>query len=176
MKNILLIFSLFLAFNGSTHEYFFAFAEVEYDEINNRVEATLTVSTHDFEFYLQQKGIIQGDLNKNKSDSLKMQLIEKEILKHFQLKHFFAVGENTTSYTQKMSELKLDGFETNLTGTTEFYMSSEVYLPLNTIEVTFDILMDQHPNQQNKLYLITRDEKSTIDFLPSKKTQLIELN
>jgi hypothetical protein len=36
--------------------------------------------------------------------------------------------------------------------------------------------MDQYPNQQNKLHLLTRNEKRTIDFLSSKKTQLIELN
>ena len=115
MRIILFILSLSFMNSVSAHEFYFAFAEVEYDEMNSRIEATLTVSTHDFELYLQQKGIIQGDLNKNKSDSLKMQLIEDEIVKHFNLKKF-----QSTLNRSSLSEMRLDGFETNLTGTVEF--------------------------------------------------------
>lgn len=171
MKKILVFLSLFFTFFGSAHEYYFAFAEVEYDEMNGRIEVTLTVSKHDFEYYLQQKRIIQGDLNKNKSDSLKFQLIEDEIIKHFSLKEF-----QSTLNKSSLSEMRLDGFETNLTGTVEFYLSLDVYQPLETIEIVFDVLMDQHPNQQNKLYFITRDKKRTFDFLNSKKVQIVELN
>lgn len=174
MKTLLFIFALLFATSSYAHEYFFAFAEVEYDEMNGRVEATITVSTHDFEFYLQQEGIIQGDLNKNKSDSVKMLLIENEIIRHFDIKENYT--DEDQELKKKLSKMKLEGFETNLNGTVEFYLSSQVYEPLKTIEFTFDILMDQYPNQQNKLYLITRNEKRTIDFLSSKKTQLIELN
>ena len=174
MKTLLFILSLLFANISAAHEYYFAFAEVEYDEMNGRIEATLTVSTHDFEFYLQQKGITQGDLNKTKSDSLKMQLIEAEIIKHFNI---IAIGSSEVKSTnESLSKMKLEGFETNLTGTVEFYLSIEVYQPLKTIEFTFDVLMDQHSNQQNKLYFITRDKKRTIDFLPSKQIQLIDIN
>jgi hypothetical protein len=174
MKTLLFILSLLFANISAAHEYYFAFAEVEYDEINSRIEATLTVSTHDFEFYLQQKGIIQGDLNKSKSDSLKMQLIEAEILKHFKID---PIGSSEVKATNEvLSAMKLEGFETNLTGTVEFYLSLEIHQPLKTIEFTFDVLMDQHSNQQNKLYFITRDKKRTIDFLPFKQIQLIDIN
>jgi len=176
MKTLLFIFSLLCANISTAHEFYFAFAEVEYDEMNSRIEATLTVSTHDFEFYLQQKGIIQGDLNKNKSDSLKMQLIEEEIIKHFILIEGINTDYSNKNQKRTLGQLRLDGFETNLTGTAEFYLSIDVYQPLKSIKITFDLLMDQYPNQQNKLYLITRNEKRTIDFLSSKKTQLIELN
>ena len=176
MRILLFILTLLFATSSYAHEYFFAFAEVEYDEMNSRIEATLTVSTHDFEFYLQQKGIIQGDLNKNKSDSLKMQLIEEEIIKHFSLIEGINTDYSNKNQKRTLGKLRLDGFETNLKGTVEFYLSIDVYQPLKSIEITFDLLMDQYPNQQNKLYLITRNEKRTIDFLSSKKTQLIELN
>jgi hypothetical protein len=176
MRIILFILSLSFVNSISAHEFYFAFAEVEYDEMNSRIEATLTVSTHDFEFYLQQKGIIQGDLNKNKSDSLKIQLIEEEIIKHFNLTEGINIDYSNKNQKPYLGQLRLDGFETNLTGTVEFYLSIDVYQPLKSIEITFDLLMDQYPNQQNKLHLLTRNEKRTIDFLSSKKTQLIELN
>jgi len=176
MRIILFILSLSFANISFAHEFYFAFAEVEYDEMTNRIEATLTVSTHDFEYYLQQKGIIQGDLNKSKSDSLKMQLIEEEIIKHFNLSEGINVDYNNKNQKPYLDQLKLDGFETNLTGTVEFYLSMNVYQPLKSIVITFDILMEQYPNQQNKLYFITRDKKRTIDFLNSKKVQIVELN
>ncbi len=174
MRILLFILTLLFATSSYAHEYFFAFAEVEYDEMNGRIEATITVSTHDFEFYLQQEGIIQGDLNKNKSDSVKMLLIENEIIRHFDIKESYT--DEDQELKKKLSKMKLEGFETNLNGTVEFYLSSQVYEPLKTIEFTFDILMDQYPKQQNKINFITRDKKQTIDFLQSNKTQFIDIN
>lgn len=174
MKKALFVIFMMLQSCVYAHDYFFAFAEVEYDELNGRIEATLSLTAHDFERYLQKKQIIQGDLTSCLNDSVKMLELENEINKHFSF-NSSPLEENSIMDGEALFYFKLEGFETQLTGIVQFYLSCPLKQPLESIEVTFDVLMDQYPEQQNKLTLINRGQKRTYVFLQSKRTQIIGL-
>lgn len=174
MRNAFFIFFVILNSCAFAHDYFFAFAEVEYDELNGRLEASVTVTTHDFERYLQKKEILQGEINSCIGDSVKLQVLENELNKYFYL-NLNPLSENTILEGVESFHFELEGFETQLTGTVQFYLSSELKRPLESFEVTFDLLMDEYPEQQNKLTFINRGQKRTYVFLQAKRTQIIDL-
>jgi hypothetical protein len=174
MRKALFIFFVILNSWTFAHDYFFAFAEVEYDEMNGRIEATVTMTTHDFERYLQKNQIIKQELASCLGDSLKMQSIEKELNKHFYF-DLSPLSENSIMDGDESFHFKLDGFETQLTGIVQFYLSTNINRPLESFEVVFDVLMDDHVEQQNKLTVINRGKKQTYVFLPTKRSQIIDL-
>lgn len=171
MRKVLFITFLLLSLNSFSHDYFFAFAEIEYDEMNGRIEASVSMTTHDFERLLQKQGIIQKDLNSCKNDTIKMQQIKDVIAAHF----FIKVAYSLENSQKENINWKLEGFETQLTGIVHFYLSADLQSPLETIEATFDLMMDNYPEQQNKLTFIYRNRKNTYIFLPTKQTQIIDL-
>ena len=147
------------------HEYFFAFAEMEYNEVSQRMETTVTLTTHDLEKMFEMKlgEIIR--LDTHQKDSATTRLVNDYILEHFQLK--------TSS---QIVEFHMIGFETALNGTTNFYFESEPIELTNTFSIQFDVLMDQYPQQQNKITLIYRDKSYTYDFLSNQRTAIIKLD
>jgi len=60
-------------------------------------------------------------------------------------------------------------------GNIEFYFESESISPPSQIEVRFDLLMDDYPEQQNKLIYLNQDIKKSYGFLRNTKTHLIKL-
>lgn len=174
MRKALFIFFVILSSWSYAHDYFFAFAEVEYDELNGRIEATVTMTTHDFERYLQKNQIIQHDLATCLNDTVKMQSIENELNKHFYF-DLSPLSENSILDGYESFHFELDGFETQLTGIVQFYLSTDLNRPLENFIVVFDVLMDDYAQQQNKLTFINRGKKQTYVFLPTKRSQIIDL-
>ncbi len=166
MRCIVLICLLLFTSKGWAHEYFFAFAELEYKKSNGIIEATLIVTTHDFEYYLHQQGWSAKDLSSSQNDSLSTLFIEEKINKHFHI---------STDIHESLN-MQLIGYETKLIGTTQFYLTAQVE-PIQKIDFKFDLLMDVFPEQQNKLNFIHKeiDTKTTLEFLPSRKIQSIDL-
>jgi len=162
MKHILLVFSFFLISFSHAHDYFFAFAEVEYDEYNARVEATIVMTTHDFEAYLIKKNIISKELSFYKNDSIILKQVENEILQHFSL-NSLSVGK-----------LTMEGFETQLTGMIQIYLTAPILSPSEGLDIQFDLLMDDFKEQQNKLTFIYRDQKTSYVYLQNKRSQHID--
>lgn len=171
MRLFLLVAISFISSFSFGHEYFFAFAEVEYNEMDRKLEATLTLTTHDLERYLQERNVIQKDLKSALEDSLSLISIERELNQHFKLD--FA-KENSIMDGVELLKFDLEGFDTHLTGTIQLYLSMRINQELQNMVITFDLLMDEYPEQQNKLTFIYRDQKKTYLFLPSKRTQPIE--
>lgn len=147
------------------HDYFFAFAELEYNEVTQRVEATVMVTTHDLEkmFEMNENQIIRIDAQQK--DSATTKLVNNYILEHFQLKT-----------AQQTCQFQLIGFETALNGITNFYYESDPIELISPFSIQFDILMDQYPQQQNKITLIYRDKSYTNDFLSNQRTATIKLD
>jgi hypothetical protein len=166
MRFICSICVVLSTFYCSAHDYYFAFAEVEYKPQNGILEVTLVVTTHDFEQYLLSEGYEGHDLNAARGDSLLSNFIEQKINKHFQI---------STDIHESVS-LQLVGIENQLIGTTQFYLSAQVE-PIQIIDFKFDLLMDYFPQQQNKIKFIykLRDLNTTLEFLPSRKEQIIDL-
>lgn len=164
MRNALFIFFIFISSMTFAHDYYFAFAEVEYDEMNGELQATLIVSTHDMENMLRKKGIIERDLSSYSNDTTALRNIQNEILKGFSIQ----IGTKTLFLT-------LEGMEVQLTGLTNFYFSANEIPPLETLSVKFDLLMNVFAEQQNKLTFIYRNTKNTYVFLSNRKEQELTL-
>ena len=158
---------LFLTtFNCAAHDFFYSFAEVEYKRSSGVIETTLIVTTHDFEQYLRKLGWSQKDLASAKTDSISLTFIEKEINNHLML----------SSDLHEAIHMKLIGYENQLIGTTQFYLTTQIE-PIQMLDFKFDLLMDLYPQQQNKINFTMRetDLKTTLEFLPSSKIQRIDL-
>ena len=62
-----------------------------------------------------------------------------------------------------------------MNGLTRFYFSTEKLSNPKEILIEYDLFMDKHPEQQNKLTLIQRKKKETFEFLIQQKTKLITI-
>jgi hypothetical protein len=150
-----------------SHNAYFSFTELAYNEINGRFEASISVTTHDLEKALQQRGIIRKGLEYYQNDTLTLNKVYAEILNHFQID--FSKNPNFHS------TLKIDGFEIMKTGLVYFYASMEVPEHVDSFQVTYDLLMDEYAEQQNKLTFIQQENKSTYIFTVEKPNTFIEI-
>jgi hypothetical protein len=175
MKKIILFFFLLVISAGlRAHPSFFGFAELEYNEMHGQFEATISVTSHDFEQYLQKKQIIKGELSKALKDSSILEFISNELNSHFFV-DLDPFGQNSTMDGVEFIRFALDGYEEERTGTIRFYL----HAPLNhsvsgTFGITFNLLMDEFPEQQNKLTFKFREKKTTFVFLQTNQKQIID--
>ncbi|MBI1836862.1 MAG: hypothetical protein HYR91_06310 [Flavobacteriia bacterium] len=160
--SILLLFSLN---QGFAHEYYFAFAEAQFNHTTQKIELSVTVSTHDIEHWLQDNGIKIKELENHYEDSLIVNEISTQLLHGI---HF--------SILEKNINFKIIGFQVNKNGLTDFFFISEEVKVNNEIKVTFDLLMDKYKGQQNKLTFIYNSRKMTFPFLPTQREQIIHLD
>lgn len=164
-SKILLIFLLTLfGFEAKAHEYYFAFAEMEYKEQEQKIELTLIFSSHDLQTVWLRENIISkgfhGLQNTAQSIYQDMDRMEVELRKEFQI-----------SNEGKHIELKLDGFHLTENGMVEFYLSAEKVVLENEFEVHFSTLMKEFPQQQNKITYRNKANKQTAVFLQQQQTQ-----
>lgn len=176
-KNILLLFVLFVSCFSYAHKYYFAFAELEYNEMNKSLEATIIASAHDLESVLKENDVISKSL-----DSAKKNKKEYYAINDFLNKNFCVHTADSISLLALDSalppqlEFVMDGFEVLLNGDVQFYLSATIAKPTKQFYVKFDFLMDKFPEQQNKLTFRYRDKKFTYNFLTTTRIQLIKLN
>lgn len=152
------------------HEYFFAFAEVEYSEKLARFEATLTLTAHDFEAYLLKEKVIENSLDEAFTDKNQFSSIEKIINSHF-----FFYSEATDKQASWVSSFKIDGYQLLLNGNMEIYLSCDLIKHSNSMNVQFNLLMDFFTDQQNKITFIQKRKKTTLNFTATNQNQPIEL-
>lgn len=160
LKKFSLVLFLFVLGNFTyAHNYYFSFAEVEYNDFCGCFETSITVTTHDFEQMLRKNNLLNKDLETSLKDTKFKQNIETFINEGFQI-----------TLENKNVELHLEGNEIALNGLTTFYLSSK---PINlTTEILFryHLLMTEFPDQQNKLTFIFRGEKTTMNFIANQFT------
>lgn len=165
MKNILIIVLFFtLSFNAHTHEYYFAFSEVEYNSTNKCLEITLNVSTHDIEHWINEKGLKIKELENHYSDSLMRIKISNLIL----------IGFNVSNNHSDI-KLNLIDYEVKKNGITSFYFTSPKFEIISPLIIRFDLLMDKITQQQNKLTFIKKDKKETYIYSTAKRENNIEI-
>ncbi len=165
MKSFLFLFFLLLTtLNANAHEYFFGFAELSYNGADAKYEGTLILSTHDLEEWLKKRGVTVTELEFQQFDEVFFTQMEIELFKGFKL-------------SQNGREMKLYGlgFETDDTGTTQIYFQSERTTKAKNLDVTFNILMDLYPKQQNKLTYRDADFSVTTIFLFNKTASSISI-
>ena len=161
---IFLSFLTVFSLKSYSHDYYFAFAEMEINEKSNKLELTLIINNHDVEHWLKNtKFNLLDTENKTLNDSLQV-ILSNKILSGF-------------SVQQSTIQLKLDfkGILVKKDGNIEFYFESETIRNTDEVKVTFDLLMNEYEQQQNKLIYIKDLNRKTFEFLPSKTSYLVKL-
>ena len=161
MRTVILIMMCLSLSYVSAHQYFFSFAEIEYNDVSERFEATITATTHDIEKSLSLE--LNTTILLDDSDKFKKE-VENYLGKHFQI----IMGD-------VKSQFSMIGHEISMNGTVNFYLESEPIKYKPVIAITFDLLMKDYPEQQNKITFYHRDRSYTRPFLDSKRTQTIIL-
>lgn len=163
MKAGILILTIFLCTsNALAHNYFFGFAEVEYNDFSQKFEATITLTAHDLEKAFKSQGKNAGDLevlNEKQSE-----IVEEYINKHFTI----TSGGNKCHFS-------LIGSETDLTGLLHLYFESSTFEITNSIDIHFSVLMEEYEEQQNKVTLYYRNQTYTMSFLQTERNQSITI-
>jgi hypothetical protein len=176
-KNFILVFFLFVSSFTFAHTYYFAFAEVEYNEMNKSLEATIIASAHDVESVLRENDVISKSLDYAKKNKKEYYAINDFINKNFSV---YAADSLSflvlDSSLPPQIEFVMDGFEVLLNGDVQFYLSAKIQNPINQLYVKFDFLMEKFPEQQNKLTFRFRDKKFTNNYLTTTRIQLIKLD
>jgi hypothetical protein len=163
----LLFFVLFFVCYSKTfaHSYFFAFAEVEYNVMQEKLEGTLIFTRHDLEEALIKKGIISSTFEKLQHDSLSISAIGNTLFNDFK---FFS----------NQIPIKLSALDFSLTknGLIEIYFKSEKVKLSQNFELQFNSLMDIYPKQQNKITFIQNSEKRTYVFMNNESRRKITIS
>lgn len=160
---VILLSWFLLPSNTYAHNYYFAFAEIEFNEKTSRLEISLESAGHDVETALQDAGVLIQELTDHLTDTVMMRQIEKVINQQFQI-----------SSAQKC-ELHLIGFEVKPNGLTYFYLESTPITLTNELTIQFDWLMASFPEQQNKVTLRYKQQKYTAVFMPRRNRETIQL-
>jgi hypothetical protein len=183
------VFFLLLVFGSSyskswAHEFYFAYAELAYNEMNQRFEGTLIFTTHDLERALDPKGSRLGKLELSDESSPIRGELEAYINQHLSIQYGCAIDSNSFD-AMCNTQFILEGISPALNGTIECYISAPaklIYLPTQLglsystiLMVQFDALFETFSGQQNKLTLIYRNQKETLNFIPGKAAQNIPL-
>ena len=163
-KKSILFFSILFTLNLCAHPFYFSYTEIEYNDFCNCFEGFISLSSHDFEELLNEEKNTKTSISKAMNDSL----LKKEISEILNSGLSFSEG-------RKEIRIQLEGFETEMNGLTRFYFSTEKLSNPKEILVEYDLFMDKHPEQQNKLTLIQRNKKETFEFLIQQKTKLITI-
>jgi hypothetical protein len=186
MRKILvfLLFALVLQNKAWSHEFYFAYAEVAYNELEQRFEGTIVFTTHDLEKALDPRGSLIGKLEQSDESSPIRTQLEKYINQHLLISYGCALDSNAFD-AFCTTQFSLEGISPQLNGTIECFVSAPVtliYLPAsfglpytNILNIHFDALFDTFSGQQNKLTFIYRNQKETLNFIPGKEDQTIPL-
>lgn len=162
------ILSIWMAFAFATsafaHEYYFAYAELNYNELQKRIEGTLIFSTHDLERAIDPKGTLIGKFEKLDESSDELPLIEAYINAHLQITFGCALDSNAADVVC-ISKFSLEGVVTRPDGSIECYISTFANAIYNPVQIKFNALMERFTAQQNKLTFCYRNQKQTLLFI-----------
>lgn len=156
MQRFALILLLILGISGKAgaHDYYFAFAEVEFNALTNKIEATLIVTEHDFIEALSDSSHPFTDANSILQDSLGLIRVISYINEHFNFKQ----GEQQSTFN-------LEGFDSMLNGQLNIYLSSDFTVTNEPISIAFNLLMETYSGQQNKITAYYKGNTQTLTFI-----------
>lgn len=163
MRNFYIFMSLFISGFAFSHDYYFSFAEIQYNKETTCLEISIKVSSHDLDNYFRKKVVDINIEKARKIDSLSSK-INQLILNGFVIK------QEGSSISQR-----IEGYENTLDGFTYFYLISEPIQQGIPIQLKYDLFMDLFPEQQQKVTLIG-DTISSYQFMLFQREQTINLN
>jgi hypothetical protein len=163
LKCIICILLVVSGLQLSAHEFYFSFAEMQYNAQSKRYEVSIRATGHDVEDFLKSKGEDLPSLEGCIGNPIAENVLERFITQYFKV----LVHDKALNFT-------LIGLEVNIKDEVIFYLKSNALEKPDAIEVTYDLLMDYFPDQQNKLTLFTEKGKAYLGFLPSRRTRIYE--
>ncbi len=156
------------------HQYFFASVEIDYNEVGQKLEGSLVVTSHDLEYTLMKDYGLKTKLEKLNPSSDETNIIENYLNKFLLLHYGCSLDSNTVdAYCETIWEI--ESFQVLTNGTIELYFSSAIKQIHQQIQVTCRILMDAFPEQQNKVSFIYRGSKETLSFTKYRYQQSFAL-
>lgn len=165
LKFTFLILLLFQLFTSYAHKYYFGFAELEYNQMQEKFEGTLIFTAHDLEEYLIKSKFIDQKFHQLSHSKSTNEIFDKALFQDFEIFH----------QTTKIQLNCLDFFLTK-NGLIEVYFSSERIIIKEEIKIHFSSLMNYFPEQQNKITFILNSNKSSISFLPNEGLKTLKLD
>jgi len=163
-KFFIIFLFLPLSINVLAHDFYFSFAELQYNQKEQKIEVSISVTGHDFEKYLTEKEVGLPQLEDCKGQPMDMIILEDEINNGFQL-----------SQGDDKIQLHLLGMNVKDDGEVVFFLSSSTLEKPKEIEVRFDLLMNFYIKQQNKLTLFKPNGKEYFSFLSTRPKRTIKL-
>lgn len=161
---VFLIFSITQSISWA-HPFYFAFAEMEYNTTNQRIEISIEATAHDVSESLADNGILVSDWKQQQSDTSFLN----------QLNPFFTANLLLVNEGQPIA-CNLLGYEIKPTGQIYFFLQSEQVVLKNTITITFPLLMETFEEQQNKLLFSYNNTKYNAVFLQQSKTTTLQFS
>jgi hypothetical protein len=163
MSKVLFFAALFFSNISFSHDFFFGFAELRYNEQDSIYELIMSSDAHDVEDALNNDGIEIKELEDHYDDE------EMKV----KINYFLMVGFEFKD-KNKVFRFELIGYEVSKDGVVNFYLKSGKCKPLTNYELTFDWMMDLFPKQQNKLTHFHDTTYSVATFVQSKRTATIQ--
>jgi hypothetical protein len=164
MRQLVVFIFLMIGLTSFSHEYYFAFAELKYNEFNQQFEGTIIVSSHDFEHLLKSKKMIPNELPNYSSDSILLNTIQAGIGTGF------SVEEN-----KQLLTLAYIGFEKLQNGLSYIHFTSNKVENPTLLNISFNLLMPVFQNQQNKVTIYFKNKTFTEVFLNTQSSKEIQL-
>lgn len=172
----LFVFTCLLAPSKTwAHQFFFAFAEIEYNEMDQKFEGSIVATAHDLEFALMQSHGLQTKLEKLTPTSPEVKIIEAYLNKCLSFRYDCSLDSNEVDAFCS-AQWSIESFQILKNGTIELYFSSPAKQVYTMIQVDFRFLTDAFPDQQNKLTFIYREHRTTLNFTKTQFQQNFTLN
>lgn len=161
-SSILLLVFLWTSFIGFSHDYHFAFLEIEYYPTEKQFQASLKVTAHDLAFITSKKHGQDFTMDQIlRTDSLRLDL-EQMVLSGFTL------FQNTQAVY-----FTVDGHELQENGDLIFYLSSEEIERNGMLLLSFPLLSNYFPDQQNKADFLKHGKHHVLTFLAADTSKEI---
>jgi hypothetical protein len=156
------------------HQFFFALAEIEYNEMAQKFEGSVVATAHDLEFTLMQSYGLETKLEKVGSKSSEVKIIERYLNKFLTIRYGCALDSNAID-AYCFVDWSIESFQILKNGTIELYFSAPAKHVYTLIQVDFRFLMDAFPEQQNKLTFLYREDRKTLSFTKTQSTHYFAL-
>lgn len=147
------------------HTYFFAFAEMEFNKETNVYEVSISSIAHDFENHMKKKGVNLGHIEKIKKTDTLFSYIEREVNNGFIV----------TPVNGEVLSFKLEGFEVDLKDNLTFFLTSNKTVAFKEANISFQLMMETFPDQQNKMNYIHNGQKKSLTFIKAKSNRKLSL-
>ena len=156
------------------HQYFFAFAEVEYNEMGQKFEGSIVATAHDFELTLMNAHGLKTKLENIAPNSPEVKIMEGYLNQFLTLNYGCSFDSNAVD-AYCTADWKIESFQLLNNGNIELYFSAAAKHVYTLIQVDFRFLMDAFPEQQNKLTFIYREDRETLSFTKAQSQQYFAL-